>query len=197
MHKYTPEHDAFIASNVKGRSSAELTEMFNAHFSLNLKVNQIAAYKKNHGHKSGLDCRFKTGQRSWNRGKKGLQIGGKETQFKKGNKPHNHVPVGSERVNGDGYIDVKIADGKGRLNWKAKQVIIWEEANGPVPKGYAVIFGDGNRRNFDLNNLILVSRRQLAMLNKHKLIQGDADLTRTGVIVADILSKLSERSKAK
>ncbi|WP_436702547.1 HNH endonuclease signature motif containing protein [Bacillus cereus] len=53
--------------------------------------------------------------------------------------------------------------------------MLWEEENGPIPKGYVIIFGDGNRRNFQQDNLILVSKSQLAILNKNQLIQNDAD----------------------
>ncbi|WP_083612210.1 HNH endonuclease [Paenibacillus sp. P32E] len=35
-----------------------------------------------------------------------------------------------------------------------------------VPKGHAIIFGDGDRQNFDPNNLILITRGQLAIMNK-------------------------------
>jgi hypothetical protein len=124
---------------------------------------------------------------------KGLQIGGEETQFKKGNRPHNYKPVGTERVNGEGYVDVKIADPN---KWRSKHILIWEKENGPVPKGHVIIFGDGNRLNLELDNLILVSRKQLAILNKNNLIQKDADLTRTGIIVADIYRKINEQKKA-
>lgn len=103
------------------------------------------------------------------------------------------MPVGSERVNSDGYVDIKISDPN---KWKGKHILIWEKENGPVPKGHCVIFGDGNNRNFDSNNLILVSRQQLIVLNKNNLIQSDADLTRTGVIIADLYQKINER-KAK
>ena len=74
-------------------------------------------------------------------------------------------------------------------------MLVWERENGPVPKGHVVIFGDRNRRNFEINNLILVSRKQLVRLNQNNLIQNDAELTKTGVIVADIYGKLGERKK--
>ena len=44
-------------------------------------------------------------------GKKGICADGCErTWFKKGHIPANYRPVGSERVNADGYIEVKVAD---------------------------------------------------------------------------------------
>lgn len=197
-HKYTPEQAEFIKKNVVGRSRKELTEMFNSHFGLNLGVNQIAAFIGNHGLKNGLDGRFKPGDVPFNKGKKGISYEGmKATQFKKGNRPANWVPIGTKRISKDGYIEVKVADGRLNKNWKAKHIQVWETANGPVPKSHVVIFGDGNKRNFNLNNLLLVSRAQLARLNQNNLIQDDADLTRTGIIIADIHNKIGERKRTK
>lgn len=134
-----------------------------------------------------------TGSHPWNKGKKGISYEGmKATQFKKGHKPHNWVPVGSERITPDGYVQIKVQEGKKQHNWKGKHILIWEAANGPVPKGHVIIFGDGNKRNFDLNNLLLVSRKQLVRLNQKNLIANDAELTKTGIIIADIYNKIGE-----
>ncbi|MDA1742213.1 HNH endonuclease signature motif containing protein [Bacillus cereus] len=191
-HFYTEAEKQFIADNIKGRTRKELCEMFNEYFNLNLGLNQITAYIKNNGLSSGINTRFTKGQDSWNKGTKGICAGGIRTQFKKGQKPHNYKPVGSERVNADGYVDVKIADPN---KWKAKHRLLWEKENGPIPKGHVIIFGDGNRRNFQQDNLILVSKSQLAILNKNQLIKDNADLTRVGVVIADIYKKIGERKK--
>lgn len=193
MHRYTPEQVAFLTNNVVGRSSKELLSMFNTHFELGLKLTQIRAFVKNHGLKSGIDCTFKLGSVPFNKGQKGLG-GWEPTQFKKGNRPHNYKPVGTERVNGEDYVDIKIADPN---KWRSKHLVVWEQENGTVPKSHVVIFGDGNRRNFGLDNLILISRKQLAVMNKNGLIQKDADMTRTGIIVANLHMRISERNKAR
>jgi hypothetical protein len=191
-HYYTIEQADFLRENVTGRGNTELTQMFNAQFGLDLSVAQIKAFKKNRGLSSGLDGRFKPGHIPFNKGKEGLG-GWEPTQFKKGHKPHNYKPVGTERVNGDDYVDIKVADPN---KWRAKHILVWEKENGPVPKGHVIIFGDGNRRNFEPDNLILVSRKQLSTLNKNKLIQNNADLTRVGLAIADIYQKISDRKKA-
>jgi hypothetical protein len=191
VHRYTTDQVIFLTENITGHSSAELLAMFNTHFGLNLSLSQIRAFKKNHSLSSGLDCKFKPGHVPFNKGKEG--IGGWEpTQFKKGHKPHNYKPIGTERVNGDDYVDVKIADPN---KWKAKHRIIWEEANGPIPKGSVLIFADGNKLNVQLDNLLLVSRKQLARLNQNHLISDNPELTKTGIIIADIYSKIGERKK--
>ena len=189
MHKFTSEQAEFIKENVIGKSRKELMQMVNDYFGLNLKVTQITAYIKNHGLANGLDGRFGVGHTPANKGVKGMG-GWEPTQFKEGHRPHNYKPVGTVRINTDGYVDIKIADPK---TWRGKHLLVWEEHNGTIPKGHAVIFGDGDRRNFDINNLILVTKTQLAILNTKKLIQGDADLTRTGVIIADLYHKVSVR----
>ncbi|MFB5268121.1 HNH endonuclease signature motif containing protein [Paenibacillus enshidis] len=193
--RYTPEQRDFIKNNAAGKGNAELTELFNARFGLNLSVEKIKCFKANHRISSGLTGRFESGHVPANKGKKGLSQGGVETQFKKGRKPHNYVPVGSERVNGDDYVDIKVADPN---KWRGKHLIVWEQHQGcSVPKGHAVIFGDGNRRNFDPDNLILVTRGQLAIMNKNGLIQKNAEFTRTGIIMADIIKKIGEKRRRK
>jgi hypothetical protein len=128
-----------------------------------------------------------------NKGRKG--VGGWEpTQFKAGHRPWNYMPVGSERINGEGYMDIKIADPN---IWRAKHLVIWEAANGPLPKGHAVMFCDGNKMNTDPDNLILVTRKQLVRLNQNNLIQDDIELTKTGIIIADIYGKIAEKKRQK
>lgn len=195
-HKFTPEQLYFLRSHVFMRTKQELTELFNQHFKLDLTVRQIVACAKNHKFpSSGLDGRFKKGQKAWNKDKKGINLGGengKKTQFKKGHTPHNHRPVGSERINVDGYVEIKVAEPR---KWLPKHRVIWEKVNGPVPIGHAVIFGDRNRRNFDLDNLILISKKQLSIMNKHGLIQKDTELTKTGIIIADLYQKIGDYKK--
>lgn len=192
--KYTEEHIEYLREITPGRTNKEITKMFNEKFNLNISESALAQVRRRRGIKTGSDGKYKKGHEPWNKGKKGF-MGPNKTSFKKGHKPHNWVPIGSERITKDGYIEIKIQEGKFQKNWRGKHILVWEEHNGPVPEGHAVIFGDGNNRNFDIDNLILVSRAQLLKLNQQGLIKNDADLTRTGVIIADLQMKISERSK--
>ncbi len=191
MFRFSADHKAFIVDNLPGRMSKDLTELFNAHFGTALKTSQMQSFISRYKLKSGVDSRFSPGSAPVNKGKPKTWVGGEATQFKKGGTPHNYAPVGSERVNTDGYAEIKVADPH---KWRGKHLLVWEAHHGrAVPSGHAVIFGDRNHQNFDPDNLILVSRAQLAILNKCKLIQGNADLTRTGIILADIYQKIKER----
>lgn len=194
MHKYTKKQVDWLKKNVSGRGNAELTRMFNKRFGLDLKVSQIKAFKTNRKLSSGLTGWFPPGHVPYNKGKKGVG-GWPPTQFKKGNRPPNWVPLGSERITKNGYIQIKIQEGKLQKNWRGKHVLIWEEKHGPLPEGHAIIFGDGNNRNFDVNNLLLVSRKQLVRLNQNKSIQNDAELTKVAIKIVDLQHKISERRK--
>lgn len=115
----------------------------------------------------GQRARFRKGHTPWNKGIS-HDVGGrsKETRFAKGSKPHNWLPVGSERVSKDGYLQRKLTDtGYPPRDWKCIHLLIWEEHHGPVPKGHAVIFKDGNKRNLAIENLECISRRDLMLRN--------------------------------
>ena len=65
----------------------------------------------------------------------------RETTFKKGNRPHNYRPVGSERITVDGFVEIKVADPN---KWDLKSRVIYQEKYGKIPKGYKIIYLDGN-----------------------------------------------------
>jgi hypothetical protein len=178
-----------------------MAEMFNERFGTNLPATTILSLTFRNGLKNERDCRFnkgyeptqfKKGLTPWNKGKKGVNFGGKQTQFKAGNLPRNYKPVGTQRTNAGGYVEIKIADPK---TWKPKHIIVWEATNGPVPKGNVVLFADGNQQNVTLENLLLISRSKLAVMNRRGLMSGDPELTKTGVVIADIYLKIGERKR--
>ena len=196
--QYTAEQLEYLKElSARGLFNREITEKFNKKFCTNKTENAIHNQRSNHGLKTSARNYWQKGNAPWNKGRKGVVYPGMvATQFKKGSIPPNRAPIGMERTTRDGYAEIKTRDGKLNDNWAYKHRLIWEKHHGKkIPKNHVVIFGDGNRQNFDPDNLLLVSRAQLAMLNKHKLIQGHADLTRAGVIIADIYRKAAERKK--
>lgn len=198
MHHFTNEQIEFIRKIAKGKDTRTITELVNNKFGLNLKISQIQSCKSNHNIKSDIDCRFKKGNIPTNKGKKGSMNPEqyekcKATMFKKGNIPPNRKEIGSERIDKNGYIEIKIQDGKLNKNWIKKHRYIYEQANGKIPKGHKVIFADGNNRNFNINNLILVTNAEELIMNKRKLIGKDPDLTKTGAIIAKVLNKAKTR----
>lgn len=76
------------------------------------------------------------------------------------------LPVGTERLHeSTGIIWTKVSlDGNRHCErWRPKQHLIWEESTGQqVPANHVVLFKDGNKQNFDSNNLELISRREMS-----------------------------------
>ena len=108
------------------------------------------------GHNSG---RFDKGITPWNKGKR-YDSGGRshETRFKPGDRPKTYKPVGSERVSKEGYLQRKMTDtGYPPRDWVPVHHVVWREAGREIPSGFRLTFRDGNKRNFSLDNLELVS----------------------------------------
>lgn len=203
---YTPEIKQFIADNVKGVKNKDLAAMVNEKFGTNITEAAICSYKCNNGLKSGLDFKrkkgdppnatsWKKGHVSYNKGKKGLKIPGSEKGwFKKGDKPKNWTPVGTERVRGDGYVWVKVAEPK---KWRQKQRIVWEAAYGPIPRGHKIIYKDRNRQNVTLENMMLVTDAQLAILHGRGMYTEQPELTEAGVGMAKLIDAINNAERRK
>ena len=190
IHRYTPEEIEFLKEISFGKSNNEITKLFNKNFGLNLSEQSIESARKRYKIKNGIDGKFKSKHLPWNKGLKGYNAG-VATRFKKGNIPHNYRPIGSERIDKDGYINIKVDNPN---KWRGKHIVTWEKHNGKVPKGYVVIFADSNKRNFDIDNLILVSRAELLRLNQKGLIKNQAEYTKVGLNIVKLEAKIKERS---
>jgi len=187
--RYTAEQIQFLKDNINGTKYADIHRLFNEKFNLSLTEHQVIGTLKRHGLQNKRDVQFKKGQIPPNKGVKGYGAGN-PTRFKKGDMPKNHRPVGAEKLDVDGYLRVKIAEPK---TWALKHHLVWEKQNGQIPKGYTVLFADGDKNNFSIENLILVSRQELMIMNKRKLITPDTDLTKTGKIIADVYLSILKR----
>lgn len=196
MHRYSEEQKKFIIDNNYGKYSKELAEMFNQQFDTNITANEIKWFRKNHKLNSGLTGQFQKGNISHNKGKKQSEYMTKQaiertkaTRFKKGNRPSNYRPVGSERITKDGYIEVKVADPN---KWETKNKIVYKQHFGDIPKGYKVIYADGNKLNNDINNLILVSNSELLIANRNHLIYNNKELTESGILISKVIDKTNK-----
>lgn len=181
--KYTDEMKQFILDNYKGRYNQELADLFNQKFNTNITSRTIKSYKANNKLNSGLTGKFRKGQTPHNKGKKmpkEVYEKVKHTMFAKGNVPPNHRPVGSERISKDGYIEVKVAEPN---KWRLKQRVVYEETKGKIPEGCPIIFLDGNKRNFDIDNLRCITQSELLYLNCNGLNNSN-EITETGILMA-------------
>lgn len=188
IHKYTDEEHNFLRSFIPGHTYKEIVKAYNEKFTEPITQTRVKGYMANHKINNGLTGRFKKGNIPVNKGKKGVCAKGCErTWFKKNNLPHNTKPVGYERITKDGYIEVKIKMRPSRPdcndNFKAKHHIVWEQANGPVPKGYKLTFLDGNKQNCNLENLALITNKEHLYLTRSGLRNKNPQITETGILI--------------
>lgn len=93
---------------------------------------------------------FPKGHIPANKGKKGINYPGMmATQFKKGrpaHEAHNYVPIGSLKVNPDGYLARKVTDDPSIFpvrRWETVHRLVWIAAHGPIPEKHMVRFRPG------------------------------------------------------
>lgn len=119
--------------------------------------------------KAGINSRFKPGHNTWNKGIHYV-AGGRsaETRFKPHSLPKNYKPVGSERFHKEGYLQRKITDtGYPPRDWVMVHHLVWRAAGNQIPKGHVLVFRDGDKTNFALENLELISRSDLMRRNSY------------------------------
>lgn len=100
-----------------------------------------------------------------------------QTQFRKGERTgkaaDNWRPVGTILADPEGYRRIKAREalpgehtGFGNAKvWPFLSRHLWEQTHGPIPRGYVVVFKDGDRSNCSIDNLELISRGDLARRN--------------------------------
>lgn len=193
MKKYTDDTINFLREIAPGKTYKEIVEIFNKKYDLDMTTKKLSSLLGRKKIKTGTTGCFRKGFIPWNKGKKGY-IGANKTSFKKGNKPKNWRPVGSERIDSNEYTLIKVAEPN---KWVFKHRMIYEQKYGEIPKGAVIIFADGNKNNLNIDNLLCVTRDELKVLNKCRLISSVPELTKTGLNVAKLKIKLAEIRKEK
>jgi hypothetical protein len=199
-HRYTQEEHEFLRKFIPGHTLKEIVAEYNKNFEDQITESRVKGYMNNHKINNGLTGRFKKGHVPANKGTHPPTRGRMaETQFKKGNLPHNTKPIGHERTRKDGYIEVKVkmrpSNTKCNDNFKLKHRMVWEKEYGPIPEGHVVIFLDGDNRNFEISNLALISLAENAVMTKKRLRSTIPEATKTGQIIAKAAIAKSKAKK--
>ena len=197
---FPKEISDFILINYKGTGHQKMAELLHEKFGVSYTKQQIKSFYGNRKLNSGLTGRFQKGHVPPNKGKHIQTVGRMaETQFKKGNLPPNTKPIGYERITDDGYVEVKVRMRPSHPycndNFVMKHYLVWEQAYGAVPEGHKLMFLDGNKQNCELENLQLVSDRELLVLNRKKLLTKNAQLNKTALLVAKLNISTNDRKK--
>lgn len=168
MNHWSPEEDAILTELYRQFSAGEIGQrMGRTRQSIKGRVHVLGLKKPEGVTNAG---RFAAGHPTWNKGMKGLQIGGVETQFKPGHLGGRAAlikqPIGAERISKDGYLQRKVNDDPVFYKrWRFVHVMLWEAEHGPVPAGHALAFKNGDKTDIRLDNLECISRRELMRRN--------------------------------
>lgn len=165
MLVYTKEQIDFMRENYPGKTNKELAELVNQNFGTSYTTNQIK------------DCKRNRKMTSDNYAPK----------LFKGDKPKNVKEIGSERLQKDGYMYVKVSEGD---RWITKHKYLFEKNVRKLNKGEIVIFLNGDKTDFSLDNLAAVTRGELAQLNKLGYIQSDREITIAGLNIIRIRERI-------
>lgn len=155
LRAHYPEMKTADVAAAMGRSKASIAQRAN-----------VLGLRKSDAYKAALSTVFKPGHAAWNKGQKGLYCGGKATQFKPGNTPHTHRPVGTVSVReGHGgktglrYAWIKIAEPN---RWQEYHRYQWEQVNGPIPNGHILKCRTADTLNCAPENWELITRAEHA-----------------------------------
>jgi len=203
---YLPWEEAFIRQHYADSATADLARALDRtclsvyHKARSLGIRKSAAYIASiyPDPKHGEATRFQAGHTTWNKGMKGLHIGGEATQFKPGHRGgkalHLYQPIGAEVWRGDGYLWRKVRDdGPMHRRWEMVHRLIWIEHHGAIATGHAVVFRDGDRHHLHPDNLELITRRQLQ--ERNSIHRYPPELRKTMKLVARLRRTLNDHEK--
>ena len=156
----------YLKTIVKGRQCKEIADLFNQKFNTDCTAKQIEYIKYKYGLKSGVDTRFR---------KNGI--------------PHNKKKLHEETIYKNGSVWIKIEEPN---TWVQKHIYIYEKHNGKIPKGYDIMFLDGDKTNCEISNLILVKKGVKMIAVNCGLLSDDRKLRKTGILTAVLLKKIAD-----
>lgn len=136
--RWNYERDKFIHEYTRNHTLVETCDEFYKLFGERITPHNISDRK----------CRIKKGE---------IRFGGMEK-----------IQPGEERIDSHGYVVVAVDNGNGkyRLKYIGKQILMWEKYHGmKVPEGHSVFFANRDKMDFSEENLVAVPNKIKVMLN--------------------------------
>lgn len=93
-------------------------------------------------------------------------------RFKPGQLPPNFAPLGTLRVNPEGYLERKVTIHRhSPRDWQPVHRLVWEATHGPIPQGHVVVFKPSKRTanlsDITIDALELITRAELMRRNSY------------------------------
>lgn len=166
-NKYNNTFEKVIKEYANTMTLQELIAVANKHFNYKMteKMMRNFLYKRNIKYKGYQSCKANSA---------------------------NEKPLFSEYKKDDGMVLIKVAHPS---VWEYKQRYLYEKYHGVLPKNYMVIFLDGDRTNYDINNLFAVTTKEYNYIKNKGLISNDAEITKTAILTARLNYITKEKEK--
>lgn len=203
--KYPQGMYEYIRDNSWGVSSKEMAEKVKELFGYEMTPTCMKQFRQRHGIKSGVTGWFRKGRAPGTKGKTIEEICKHDpeklarvraTQFKKGDRPVNEMPVGTIVVSSDGYkLRKKQMEGTIWERWEFLHRAVWEEHNGPIPEGMMITFKDSNKLNCDIDNLMMITKGENSALTRYGYRFEDPDLTEAGLAVVRLKQAAAKKRR--
>ena len=108
--------------------------------------------------------------------------------YKKRNK--NKVDKWNKKYRDDHSNEIKEINRKYYKNHRNKGIIIWEQHYGEIPEGCLLIHKDKNKKNNDLDNLVLITKAEYGTMCLNTIgISENKDITETNILIARLMNK--------
>ena len=207
IYKYPDEIEDFVREWSPKMRDQELAAKVNETFGYEMTPTCMKQFRQRHGIKSGVTGWYQKGHPPGTKGKTIEEICKNDpeklarvraTQFKKGDRPVNEMPVGTIVVNSYGYkLRKKQMEGTIWERWEFLHRAVWEEHNGPIPEGMMITFKDSNKLNCDISNLMMITKGENSALTRYGYRFEDPDLTETGLAVARLKQAVAKKRRSK
>lgn len=161
VHKFTKAQDKWLCDNRSNYTTVKLTELFNKKFNTNLSHGSIQHHI--------LDA---------------LHIKIEDPDKK-------NMPIGKQTITSDKVVKIKVSNNKRHNNWKLLGHLVWEQHYGPLPKGYRIIFLDGDSTNCAIENLKCVTHSTQVQLACRKWY-GKGEITEAGIQCLELEHAIKE-----
>jgi len=181
MNRYTFEEIEYIKDNIHLYKNGIKFEYDRFIDDFNTKFERDLTQNKLHGILTKR--KIKLGKPNWN--------------LINGLKAQSNYKIGDERTTGR-YTFVKVNENYWEDCWKPKHVIMYEKHhNIKIEDGEYVSFLDRNTKNFDIDNLVLLSQKGLGKMSKYNHIN-NIEIRKTAYTICKtecILEEIMERIK--
>lgn len=189
---FTKEQEDWVVDNFSDHGHCVLARLFNKEFNADVSKGIICALLRRKAIASPRKPGFKKGNVPANKGMKGTANSG---SFKKGH-AISAKAIGSTRTDSKGYKQIKIGNPR---KWVSYAKYVYEKHfNIKLQEDEVLLFKDGDRTNFNIENLVKMTRNEMLFLSSQFDFKHQPEQVKdTAILLAKLEMKTIEIRKGK